>query len=129
MNFYFVKYLHLVAVAASFALFFIRGIWVLRAYPRPEEQWVRVLPHVVDGLIVVSGATLVALLWQRGWPGDWLGWKLGFLLGYALLALVMLRLGKRRWQKALAWLAAMALFLFVATVSVLHHTLGIFSVL
>lgn len=129
MNFYLVKYLHLVTVAASFALFFIRGIWVLRAYPRPEEQWVRVLPHAIDTLVLVSGAALIALAWGSQWPGEWLTWKLVFVVLYALLAVIVLGLARRRWQKALAWVAGMLMFLFVATVAVLHHKLGILSIL
>jgi len=129
MDFYLVKYLHLVTVAASFALFFIRGLWMLRAYPRPEEQWVIVLPHAIDTLVLVSGGALVALAWQKSWPGDWLTWKLAFVAVYALMVLTVLRLARYRWQKALAWMAGMLVFLFVATIAVLHQKLGIFSVL
>lgn len=129
MNFHLVKYLHLVTVAASFALFFIRGVWVLRAYPRPEEQWVRLLPHAIDTLVLVSGVALIALAWEGRWPEEWLIWKLVFVLLYAVLMVIVLRLAKQRWQKALAWVAAMLMFLFVATVAVLHHKFGILSLL
>ncbi len=129
MNFYLVKYLHLVTVAASFALFFIRGIWVLRAYPRPEEQWVRVLPHAIDALVLLSGAALIALASGGRWPEEWFTWKLVFVVVYALLVVIVLHLAKRRWQRALAWVAGMLMFLFVATIAVLHHKLGILSIL
>ena len=71
MNFLLLKYIHIVAVASSFALLFIRGIWLLRAYPPAQESWVRVLPHAVDGVLLVSA---LGMLWvyPAAFKGDWL---------------------------------------------------------
>lgn len=129
MGFYLIKSLHLVTVAASFALFFIRGIWVLRAYPRPDEEWVRALPYAIDTLLIVSGVSLVAWVWQNAWPGEWLTWKLVFVVVYAVLVVIVLHVAKQRWQKTLAWLAGMLVFLFITTIAVLHQKFGIFSLL
>jgi hypothetical protein len=53
MSYLLLKYTHIVCAAASFALFFIRGIWAIRAYPSVQEPWAKALPHVIDGLLVL----------------------------------------------------------------------------
>ncbi|MBI2315926.1 MAG: SirB2 family protein [Betaproteobacteria bacterium] len=129
MNMLLVKYVHIVAVAATFALFFVRGLWVLRAYPSPQEGWVLYLPHVIDAILVASA---LAVLWDTrnlGWPGTWMTVKLALVAVYAVLAFAVLRFARGFGVRIVTWIAALALFLFVTTVAVLHHPLGIFSVL
>jgi uncharacterized membrane protein SirB2 len=129
MNVILLKYVHIVAVAASFALLFVRGLWVMRSYPSPQESWVRVLPHVVDAVLVGSAVAMLLATQKLGWPGAWMTLKLTYIALYAALALVVLRLSKGIVLKILTWLAAMLVFLFVTTVAVLRHPLGIFSLL
>lgn len=124
-----VKYIHIVAVATTFALFFVRGLWVLRAYPTPQEGWVLYLPYVVDAVLLASA---LALLWgtrSMGWPGSWMTVKLTSIALYAILAIAVLRFARGFRIRILTWIAALTLFLFVTTVAVLHHPLGIFSLL
>ena len=127
MNVILLKYVHIVAVAASFALLFVRGLWVMRSYPSPQESWVRVLPHVVDAVLVGSAVALLFETQKLGWPGAWMTLKLAYVAAYVVLALVLLRSSKAIVLKILTWLAAVFLFLFITTVAVLRHPLGIFS--
>ena len=128
MNYVLLKYFHILCVASSFALFFIRGIWVLRAYPPSRHSWERYTPHIVDTLLLGTGLTMLS---TAGWGsvGSWLGVKLVLVIVYIWFGLVALRLGKTRTRKSLAWIGAMALFLFITTVAMLHNPLGIFSLL
>ena len=38
------KHLHVTFVALSGLLFLVRGIWMLRASPRLQQRWVRIVP-------------------------------------------------------------------------------------
>lgn len=128
MNYLLLKYFHIFCVASSFALFFVRGMWMMRAYPPAQERWAKVLPHIVDALLVLTAVGMIAIAPKLGLP-VWLQVKIGLLVVYVLLVLVVFRLGRNRLQKGAAWLAGLALFLFVTTVAVLRHPLGILSVL
>ena len=65
MNFLILKYIHICAVSVSFALFFVRGLWIMRAYPTIHEFWVRVFPAMVDGVLVLSGLFLLSMSKDR----------------------------------------------------------------
>ncbi len=129
MSIHFIKYVHIVSVSVAFALFFVRGLWVLRSYPSPQERWVRYLPYVVDAILAISA---LAILWQLrglGWPGQWFTFKLLLVAVYVLLAMFALQLARRFYVKVVSWSAALLLYLFVTTVAVLHHPRGILSLL
>ena len=129
MDLLFLKYLHIVSVAASFALFFVRGLWVMRSYPDSQEKWIRTLPHVVDGLLVLSAVAMLAMSPLKGWPGDWLTVKLALIVIYVALRLYLVRGARTLTTKMLVWLLALLVFLFITTVAVLRNPLGILFVL
>lgn len=120
------KYIHIVCVAASFALLFVRGLWVLRAFPPAPEPWVRMIPHVIDGALLASAAAMVTLGGSRGWP-DWLSVKLVLTGVFIGLTVLVFHVVKNRLAKAVFWIGAMLMFLFIATVAVLQHPAGIFD--
>jgi uncharacterized membrane protein SirB2 len=124
-----VKYIHIVSVTVTFALFFVRGLWVLRTYPSPQEQWVRFLPYVVDAVLVASALVFLWGARHLGWPGQWFTVKLALIAVYAVLAIVVLKFARGFGVKVLTWIAALLIFLFVTTIAVLHHPLGILSLL
>jgi uncharacterized membrane protein SirB2 len=129
MTLLFLKYLHIVSVAASFALLFVRGLWVMQSYPDPQEKWVRVLPHVVDAVLVLSAVAMLAMSPLTGWPGDWLTVKVALVAVYAMLLLYLFRAARGLADRLLAWLLALLVLLFITTIAVLHNPLGILSVL
>ena len=128
MNLLFFKYLHIVSVAAAFALFFVRGLWAMQSYPDSQEKWVRVLPHAVDAVLVLSGVAMLAML-PAGWPGNWLAVKLALIAVYGLLALFLFRGARALATKFLVWLLGLLVFLFITTIAVLQNPFGILSVL
>ena len=129
MNILLLKYVHIVSVAVSFGLFFVRGLWLMRSYPEPQEQWVRVLPYVVDTALVVSALVVMMMSPQKGWPGDWLSVKLVLVVIYAALVLYLFRWARGRAPKVVVWIVALIVFLFVTTISVVRDPLVILSLL
>ncbi|MEI6302201.1 MAG: SirB2 family protein [Betaproteobacteria bacterium] len=127
-SFLFLKYVHILAVAVSFALFFVRGIWVMRALPTVHEFWARHLPMVVDGLLLLSGFALLSMSKNAGFE-SWMLVKYGLLVVYAGCAVFALRIAKGLVQRMLWWAGALLAFLFMTTVAVLHSPLGIFSII
>ena len=77
-----VRAAHVAFVALSIALFLLRMAWRERAPARLARGWVKVVPHVVDTALLLSGAWLA---WQLGGAGvrGWLPAKLVGLGFYA----------------------------------------------
>lgn len=128
MSYLFLKNLHIFCVAASFALFFVRGLWVIRAYPPAPEPWIKALPHVVDGLLLLSAAGMVFTAQRFDWS-SWMQVKLSLIVVYLVVAVLVFRSGSARAIKALGWIGGLLLFLFITTVAVLRQPSGVFSLL
>ncbi len=113
---------------ASFTLFALRGVWMLRDSPQLSRRWVKILPHGIDTLLLASAIALTLMLHQYPLTHAWLSAKLVALLVYIGLGLVALRYGKTKRVRAAAWIGAVAVFLYIASVALSHDPLGFFRV-
>jgi uncharacterized membrane protein SirB2 len=123
MTYIAVKTIHLVAVAVSFSLFFIRGLWMMRDSPLLGRRWVRVVPHVNDSVLLAAGVWLAVLLRQVPGESAWLTAKLVGLVVYIALGMLALRFLRSKGQRISAWLAALAVFGYIVAVAVTHSPL------
>jgi uncharacterized membrane protein SirB2 len=112
-----VRAAHVAFVAVSIALFLLRMGWRERAPAHLARRWVRVVPHVVDTALLLSGAWLA---WQLGAAGvrGWLPAKLVGLVIYIILGSVALRRGRSRQVRLTAAGAAIVTFAYIASVAV-----------
>ena len=118
-----IRYLHVAAVATSITLFVVRTGWMLRAPGMLQRRWVRVVPHVVDTVLLLSGAWLA---WQLGASGvrGWLPAKLVGLVLYVVLGSIALKRGRTRGARIGAAAAAVATFAYIAAVALTKSPLG-----
>lgn len=129
MSYLIFKYIHIVCAAASFALFFIRGIWAIRAYPSVQESWARALPHFIDGLLVLSALAMLYMSFSTAWGGTWMILKFLLIVVYVVLATYVLRFAKGKIVCLVTWVSALLLFLYITSIAVLHNSAGIFLLL
>lgn len=117
MTYAFIKLVHMSSAGLSFGLFFLRGIWMLHAPARLQRRWVRTTPHVIDSVLLASAVTLA--LWSRQYPlaQDWLSAKVIALLVYIALGTLALRRGRGPRVRLLAWLGALAVFVYLVAVA------------
>ena len=123
------KTIHQLCALASFSLFVVRGVWMLRDSPMLARRWVKVLPHVIDSVLLASAVTLTLLLQQYPLTHAWLSAKLVALPVYIGLGLVALRPGRTRSVRAAAWLAALAVFGYIVSVAIGRDPLGFLAFL
>lgn len=112
------KATHVSCALVSIALFFTRGIWLFHHPGRLKSTWVRVVPHVVDSLLLLSAVGLVMVTNQ--YPGDliWLNVKIACLLLYIALGMAAFRFLKERRAKLIAWVLALSTFAYIVLVAV-----------
>ncbi len=117
MSYSLLKYTHVVAVIASFALFFLRGLWMMAAPEKLAARWVRVVPHVIDTILLVSAIALAAMTAQYPFVQPWLTAKILALLVYIVLGTVAIRRGRTRRVRIVAWILALSVFGYMVAVA------------
>ncbi|HEY5633605.1 MAG TPA: SirB2 family protein [Burkholderiaceae bacterium] len=103
--------------AARLALM-ISGSAVLRA------RLVRVLPHVVDTVLLASALAMVWLLDVNPLAEAWLAAKIVALVAYVLLGVAALRAGRTLAVRVAAGVAALAVAGFIVSVAVTKSAWG-----
>ncbi len=120
MTFTLVKTLHLSSVVLSYSLFFMRGIWVLRASPVMQQRWVKIAPHLIDTVLLGSAITLAVMLGISPLTAPWLAAKIIALLLYIALGSFALKRGKTQRAKLIYWLAAQTVFFYIVLTAWAH---------
>jgi len=112
-----IKMIHIGSVITSFLLFFLRGIWLIKDSPNLRQRWVKILPHVIDTILLASAIALAVKIQQNPVNDPWLTAKVMGLLIYIGLGMVTMRFGKTRKVRITAWIAAQCVFLYIVLVA------------
>ncbi|MCG2585930.1 SirB2 family protein [Massilia sp. TS11] len=125
MHYLALKHLHMSCAGLSLALFVYRGLLMLRASPRLQQKWLRILPHVVDTTLLGSAIALTVTIGQYPFVNGWLTAKLGALLLYIVLGTIALKRGKTMATRRSAFIAALAVFAYIVSVAISKQALPI----
>lgn len=116
-------WLHVLCAWLSVGGFFLRGILMLRDSPLRQTKPVRILPHIVDTLLLVSAVALALALGQYPFADAWLTAKLLGLVVYIGLGLVAFRFGPTRSIRTLAFAGALLTGIYILAVAYARHPL------
>ena len=122
MDYFFIKNLHIASVALSGCLFLLRGIWMLRESTMLQQRWVKIIPHIVDTLLLTSAIIIVIMSGQYPFAQDWLTAKLLALFAYIGLGIIAFR-GKAKAVRMWAFIAALAVFIYIGSVAITKQVL------
>lgn len=117
MSYTLIKMIHVSSVIASFLFFFVRGIWLIRESSSLHQRWVKILPHIVDTILLASAITLAVQLQQNPINDPWLTAKVTGLVIYIGLGMIAMRFGKTRQIRIRAWIAAQCVFAYIVAVA------------
>mgnify|MGYP001241801712 FL=1 len=121
------RHLHILAVALSGSLFLLRGLGIFAAAGWPKASPVRYLSYAIDTVLLVAAILLTIVIQQYPFVQAWLTVKVVLLIVYIALGILAFRDGRPLALRIGFWLLALATFLFIISVAVTHHPLGIFS--
>lgn len=116
-----IKYLHIGCAVVSYLLFFIRGIWMLQSSTRLQQRWVKIVPHVIDTVLLASAITLAWQLALSPFDAPWLLAKIIALLLYIVLGTYALKRGKTLRMRLGCWIAAQLVFLYIVLTAINHN--------
>ena len=123
MSFLTLKAIHVSCAVISLALFFLRGIWSFNGSPIMRQRWIKVVPHIVDTLLLASALALAFTIEQYPFVDAWLTAKFFGLVLYILLGTIALKYGKSKTIRMVAWFAALAVFAYIVLVAKQHNPL------
>jgi uncharacterized membrane protein SirB2 len=115
------KLVHVSAVYLSGAGFVLRGIWMLMDSPLLKARLTRILPHIVDTVLLGSAILLALRIYQYPFVHGWLTAKVLALFVYIVLGTIALKRGRTRRVRIVSFAAALATFLYILAVAVTRN--------
>jgi uncharacterized membrane protein SirB2 len=112
------KYLHVGCVVVSGTGFVLRGAWMLQSSPMLARRWVRVVPHVVDTVLLASAIALSVAIRQYPLMDAWLTAKVLGLVAYVALGTLALKRGRTRAVRITAFCGALLVFAYIVAVAI-----------
>jgi uncharacterized membrane protein SirB2 len=119
-----IKGVHIACVVLSAAGFLLRGFWMLRASPLLTSRPARILPHLVDTLLLASALTLAVMSGQYPFVQSWLTAKVLGLVAYIVLGSIALKRGRSRTVRVAALAAAVLCFAYIVSVALTRNPWG-----
>jgi len=115
---------HVTCVAASGALFAVRGAGVLTGARWPVCRWLRFGSYGIDTLLLIFGVLLVFITHQYPLVAAWLTVKLVLLVAYIALGSMALKRAPTRRTKGICYALALATFASIGAIAIAHDPLG-----
>lgn len=120
------KHIHLTFVVLSLLAFFVRGIWLFTNSRMLSKKWVKILPHIISTILLVSGIVLAVHLGMSPGSQPWLMAKIIGLIAYIGLGVAAFKVPNPNARKLL-WVSALIVFAYIVSVAISKNPLGFFS--
>lgn len=125
MNTYMIfKHIHMTAALASGAFFLLRGLWMMQESSLFNAKLVRILPHVIDTILLVSALVLVGMM--GAFPAFVLV-KVAALFVYIALGMMAFRFLKGWGGRVFMFFSALAVYAFIVSVAISKNPQGFLS--
>ncbi len=124
LSYVFLKHLHVTAAALSIAGFVLRYLMMLAGARALGSRVVRVLPHVIDTVLLLTAIAMAVMLGAL--PG-WLVVKIVALVVYIVIGSIALKRGRTLAARAVSGIVAIAVFGFIVSVAISKSPLGFFG--
>lgn len=112
------KHIHMLCATLSIIGFIIRGALAIKGSSFLQKKWIRIAPHIIDTLLILSAIGLAVSIQQYPFVNAWLTAKLLGLIVYIFLGVVTLKIAKTQPARVAAYLLAIATFAYIASVAV-----------
>ncbi|MEN9482088.1 MAG: hypothetical protein RLZZ298_3483 [Pseudomonadota bacterium] len=117
MSYFALKHLHITCVLLSGLGFLVRGWWMLTESERLKARLTKVLPHIVDTLLLGSALTMAYLSGQYPFAQGWLSAKLLGLLAYIVCGAMALKRGKTKEIRIIFLSLAVLSYVYIVSVA------------
>lgn len=118
------KLVHVTCALVSVAGFALRGSWVLLEHPLRMHPLARIVPHVVDTLLLGSALGMLWLWRLSPLQLDWVSAKIIALLLYIALGIGLMRFAPTRRRQWAFFVGALLCAGYIVAVAIAHSPRG-----
>ncbi|MBU6949913.1 SirB2 family protein [Hahella sp. HN01] len=122
MSYMLLKHIHMTCVALTFASFTLRFIWMILESSLLQRKLSKILPHIIDTVLLLSAIGLALKLQQYPFYNGWLTAKVVGLIIYIALGVFALKRGKTKGARILFGLGAYMAFAYVVMVALTKNS-------
>ena len=115
------KMLHMSFALLSIVGFIVRGLLKFQGSALLQKKFLKIAPHIVDTVLILSAIGLTISIGQYPFVDSWLTAKVLGLIVYIFLGLVALKFAKTTPIRLLAFVLAIAVFVYIACVARAHN--------
>lgn len=112
------KHLHMTAVGLSILLFVIRFLYGQMNPAFLQKKWVKIVPHVIDTILLLSAIWLCVLISQYPLVDGWVTFKVIGVILYIFAGMLALKWAKTPPLKWAGFFAALIVLALTAKVAV-----------
>lgn len=117
------KHLHMFCAMLSIFGFITRSMWAFRGSALLEKKFVKIAPHIVDTVLLLSAIGLVVTTQQYPFVSGWVTAKLFALVAYIVLGVFTLKKARNNQQRVVFFTLALLTFIYIAFVAKSHNAL------
>jgi uncharacterized membrane protein SirB2 len=123
------KLIHVGTAILTISGFILRSYWMFTGSSKLQLRAVRILPHIVDTVFLLSGIALIVTLNLPVLSQDWLLMKFVALVAYIVFGAIALGRGRTMKSRATAFVLALVTFAYIAGVALSKSTASWFAIL
>jgi uncharacterized membrane protein SirB2 len=123
------KLIHVGTAILTISGFILRCYWMFTGSSKLQLRAVRILPHIIDTVFLLSGIALIVTLNLPVLSQNWLLVKFVALVAYIVFGAIALGRGKTMRSRATAFVLALATFAYIAGVALSKSTASWFAIL
>jgi uncharacterized membrane protein SirB2 len=112
--------IHVAAVSVTLLLFLLRGYWMMSGSRLLTSRFSRIVPHVVDTVLLASAIGLTIFVHQYPLVNSWLTAKVVGLIVYIGLGTVALKRGSTAAIRSSAFVGALIVFAWIVATAIGH---------
>ncbi len=117
MTYLIIKSLHMITGVMTISGFVLRGYWMMAQSDKLQLKFIRIAPHIVDTLFLLSGIALVSMLQVNVFSESWLLAKFAGLIAYIVLGTIALKRGATPQIRIITFVGALAIFAYIVGVA------------
>ena len=117
------KHLHVTCVVLSGLGFALRGWWMLVDSPRLKTRLARVVPHVIDSVLLGSALVMAWQSSQYPFAQGWLTAKFFGLLAYILCGTMALKRARTKGGRVVFLILALLAYTYIVGVALTRNPL------
>lgn len=117
-----VKHLHMTTAGLSLLGFLIRGYWMFTGNRLLRTKAVKILPHIIDTLLLASAIYLMIILRAYPFVIDWVTAKVLLLVVYIIAGTVALKTAKTKSMRVKAFFIGLITILSIFAIAFMKPT-------